>query len=145
MNFAKRLWHMVAATIAAGSLLAGCGGSGDAEVGAAAPPPATTGGQAKTLAVAVSETTGPNCPYGGSKVSAGVDANGNGVLDSGEVNSMGSSSATGRPVPPALQELGLSSLVNVGRTSRSELRQRRNQSRRGVHCDFLPRLRPCQK
>lgn len=37
------------------------------------------------LVETVAEAAGANCPFGGTKVTAGVDANGNGVLDAGEI------------------------------------------------------------
>ena len=67
------------------AVLGACGGGGDSDP---VPAPVPSSPLAKTLAVAVSETTGTNCPYGGSKVSAGVDTNGNGVLDNSEVSSV---------------------------------------------------------
>jgi hypothetical protein len=111
MSFEKRLQHMAVATITT-FLLAGCGGSSDPDVGTPAPPPGTNG-QAKALVIAVSEANGPNCPYGGSKVNAGADANANGALDSEEVTSVqyvcnGAPGAAGAPGAK-----GLSSLVQT--------------------------------
>jgi hypothetical protein len=40
-----------------------------------------------TLLVSIAEPVGTNCPYGGTKVTSGLDTNGNGILDSGEVTS----------------------------------------------------------
>ena len=94
--------------------LVACGGSDGSDPAApsSGQPPAPSG-LAKTLAVAVSEATGTNCPYGGVKVNAGVDANGNGVLDSSEVSSVqyvcnGAPGVVGAPGAK-----GLSSLVQT--------------------------------
>jgi len=40
-----------------------------------------------TLLVSIAEPVGTNCAYGGTKTTSGLDTNGNGILDSGEVTS----------------------------------------------------------
>ena len=40
-----------------------------------------------TLVAIVAEPVGSNCTYGGTEVTSGIDSNGNGILDSGEVTS----------------------------------------------------------
>lgn len=78
-----------ALVVALTCLLVACGGGGgDGGGPAATTPPPPAGTTAKTMATAVSEATGTNCPYGGAKVTAGVDANTNGVLDPSEVTSV---------------------------------------------------------
>ncbi len=68
-------WYLVAAFAALA--VSGCGGS-DGAIG--------TGGLTARIAVAV-EPAGANCAGGGSKITAGVDANADGVLDPSEVAS----------------------------------------------------------
>jgi len=46
---------------------------------------------ANALVTSIPEPAGPNCPYGGTKVSVGLDADGNGVLDASEVKATGTS------------------------------------------------------
>ena len=65
------------------SSLQGCGGGGGSD---AAMPTSSSAGDV-TMVRMQAEAAGLNCPNGGSQVLAGVDANGNGVLDAGEVAS----------------------------------------------------------
>ncbi len=58
--------------------LVGCGGRSDGRPG---------GDGQSTLATVTAEAAGPQCAAGGSKVSAGLDADADGVLDPPEVNS----------------------------------------------------------
>src|ERR1043165_7368813 len=46
---------------------------------------------ANALVVSVPEPAGTNCPFGGTKIVVGIDANSNGILDSVEVGSQGTS------------------------------------------------------
>lgn len=85
----KPLRAMPTALVAALSFLLGaCGGGGGDGGAPSVTTPPSTGTLAKTMATAVSEASGTNCPYGGAKVSAGMDANTNGVLDPSEVSSV---------------------------------------------------------
>jgi photosystem II stability/assembly factor-like uncharacterized protein len=61
--------------------LTACGGGSDGAAG-----PSGTNGLT-TLAAVVQEAIGSNCPTGGSMISAGLDVNGNGILDAVEVKS----------------------------------------------------------
>jgi hypothetical protein len=68
-------------TSAAALTLTACGGGSDGAAG-----PSGTNGLT-TLAAVVQEAIGSNCPTGGSMISAGLDVNGNGLLDAVEVKS----------------------------------------------------------
>src|SRR5690348_5971588 len=46
---------------------------------------------ANALVDSVAEPAGANCPFGGTKILVGIDANGNGTLDPTEVRSTGTS------------------------------------------------------
>jgi OmcA/MtrC family decaheme c-type cytochrome len=62
------------------AMVVACGGD---------PAPGTDG--ANALVDAVPEPAGANCPFGGTKITAGIDTNGNGILDAAEVRATGTS------------------------------------------------------
>lgn len=73
-------WKVALSSVAL-SALAACGGGGDGAAG-------SNGHDGlRTLAAVALESPGGHCSAGGSSISAGLDANGNGVLDDAEVSS----------------------------------------------------------
>jgi hypothetical protein len=66
-------------------LLGACGDGGGDEFVASVPGP--NAGALSAVSI-VTEPSGPNCPFGGAKINGGIDVNGNGVLDPGEISSV---------------------------------------------------------
>lgn len=83
MQAGRQIWRFALCAIALSvlSALSACGGRTDGQAGSDGSNGLTT------LAAVALEPPGSHCSAGGSKISAGLDANGNGVLDSAEVSS----------------------------------------------------------
>lgn len=92
--------------------LSGCGGGSD-------PVAPTANEKASVRAAAANEGVGPNCAAGGARIDAGIDTNGNGVLDPSEISStqyvcngaMGAAGATG--AQGAIGQSGSTMLVRM--------------------------------
>jgi len=81
MHTRNQLHVLASFAIGIAGAVAACSGS--------AGPAGATGGT--SLINTSAEPAGTNCPYGGTKIEFGVDANGNGVLDPNEVGATGTS------------------------------------------------------
>lgn len=116
-GFANRLIYVFA--LVAAAVMVGCGGGGGGSDSAPAPVgPAGRDGRSALVFVSP-EAAGFNCPSGGTKVSAGLDADTDGALGASEVGSIqyvcyGRDGVAGSTGPAGSEgERGLSSLVRT--------------------------------
>lgn len=107
----RRLPWVLAAALSL--TLAGCGGGGDGAAGATvtASVPGPVGGS--VLVATMAEPAGANCAAGGVRIKSGLDTNGNGVLDDGEVKDA-VFACNGAPGAPGTSGTGIASLVRTG-------------------------------